>query len=339
MMNARGWTVLLMVLTTAAACRGPAKTPGPAGTPAAANPPVTPATVTPTTVTPAAAATPEARLEAVVRALSETDKPRHFKNPEILDAVAADLGRRMTASGFACREQVFSARGQTFRNVVCAGGAAPEQGVWVVGAHYDVWGDLPGADDNASGVAGLVELAHRLGPKLAALPYHLELVAYANEEPPFFRTPDMGSAHHAKELKKRGVPVRGMICLEMIGFFSEKDIQKLPVEQLKFLMPKHASFIAAIANPGSAKLAEGFAAAMNGAGKLQAIPLAIPASVEGADFSDHMNYWNEGFLAVMITDTAFFRNPHYHKATDTPDTLDYAKMAAVVDGVEALLAN
>lgn len=331
MMNARGWTVLLMVLTTTAtACRGPAKTPGPGKPPEPANTPAAAGT-------PAVAATPEARLEAVVRALAETEKPRHFKNPAVLDAVAADLGRRMTASGFTCREQVFEARGQTFRNVVCAGGAAPEKGVWVVGAHYDVWGDLPGADDNASGVAGLVELAHRLGPKLAALPFHVELVAYANEEPPFFRTPDMGSAHHAKELKKRGVPVRGMICLEMIGFYSEKDIQQAPVEQLRFLLPKHANFIAAIANPASAKLAEGFAAAMNAAGKLQAIPLAIPASVKGADFSDHLNYWSEGFMAVMITDTAFFRNPNYHQATDTPDTLDYAKMDAVVDGVEAFL--
>ncbi len=271
MMNARGWKIGMTMPVLAAgmalaACRGPAKPPGPAGTPAAANTPAA-ATVTPTTVTPAAAATPEARLEAVVRALSETDKPRHYKNPEILDAVAADLGRRMTTSGFTCREQVFSARGQTFRNVVCTGGAAPEQGVWVVGAHYDVYGDLPGADDNASGVAGLVELAHRLGPKLGTLPHHLELVAYANEEPPYFRTPDMGSAHHAKELKLRNVPVWGMICLEMIGFFSEKDIQKLPVEQLKFLMPRHANFIAAVANPGSAKLAEGFAAAMNEIGR------------------------------------------------------------------------
>ncbi len=337
-MDRRAAMILWMMLAAMAAgmgmaaCRGPAKGPGTANTPAAANAPAAAGTVTT-----AAAATPEARLEAVVRALTGTEKPRHYKNPAVLDAVAADLGRRMTASGFACREQVFTARGQTFRNVVCAGGAAPEQGVWVVGAHYDVWGDFPGADDNASGVAGLVELAHRLGPRLSTLPFHLELVAYANEEPPFFRTPDMGSAHHAKDLKRRAVPVRGMICLEMIGFFSEEDLQQAPVEQLKFLLPKHANFIAAVANPGSAKLAEDFAAVMNQAGRLQAIPLAIPASVKGADFSDHMNYWNEGFLAVMITDTAFFRNPHYHKATDTPDTLDYAKMAAVVEGVEALL--
>jgi len=279
------------------------------------------------------------RLRATVDGLTHTPKPRNWNNVEVLDAVAQELSLNLTRSGFSCEDQPFLARGKTFRNVVCRGGAGPEKGVWVVGAHYDVAEDLPGADDNASGVAGLLELAHRMGPHLAKLPFSLELVAFTLEEPPFFRTPQMGSAVHARSLKRRGQPVLGMISLEMIGFYSTDDIQKVPVEALRFLLPKHANFIAAVADIPSAKLAERFAAGMNRAGKLQALHLAIPASIEGVDFSDHLNYWNEGFLAFMITDTAFFRNLNYHKAGDTADTLDYDKLSAVVDGLVTFLTT
>ncbi|MBU1070542.1 M28 family peptidase [Myxococcota bacterium] len=322
---------LLLTALLAAACSSPARRPAGNGGPT----PPSPASAS--TPDPAASLSGPQRMKATVEALTGTPKARNARNIEILDAVAADLSARITRSGFSCRDQTFDVKGKTYRNVVCTGGADPEKGVWVVGAHYDVFGDLPGADDNASGVAGLVELAHRMGPHLARLPFSLELVAYTLEEPPFFRTADMGSAHHACELKKRGQPVLGMVCLEMIGFYSEANIQKVPVDALRFLLPKHANFIAAIADVPSAGLAERFAAAMNRAGTLQALHLAVPAGIEGVDFSDHLNYWNEGFKAFMITDTAFFRNANYHKDTDTADTLDYEKMAAVVDGLERLL--
>ncbi|PKN44807.1 MAG: peptidase M28 [Deltaproteobacteria bacterium HGW-Deltaproteobacteria-17] len=323
------WLVLLMLPLCLAGCSSPAGRPSGAGGP-------TPPSVSPTP-DPAAAPTSPQRLRATVESLTGTPRPRNARHVEVLDAVAADLGRRMSASGLACHDQPFEVKGRTYRNVVCTGGAAPAQGVWVVGAHYDVYGDLPGADDNASGVAGLVELAHRLGPRLATLPFSLELVAYTLEEPPFFRTADMGSARHARDLKRRGHPVLGMVCLEMIGFYSEANIQKVPVDALRFLLPRHANFIAAIADVPSAKLAERFAAIMNRAGALQALHLAVPSAVEGVDFSDHLNYWNEGFQAFMITDTAFFRNAAYHKAGDTTETLDYDKMAAVIDGLERFL--
>jgi len=319
----------LPLILTQWTCDGPRK---PTGTTA-------PEGVSPPQDVPGAApaTTPEQRLRATVDRLTGTPKPRNSQNVEVLDAVARELSQTLSRSGFSCEDQPFPVQGKTYRNVVCRGGAPADKGVWVVGAHYDVYGDLPGADDNASAVAGLLELAHRMGPHLTALPYSLELVAYTLEEPPFFRTANMGSAVHARSLKKRGVPVLGMVCLEMIGYFSSEKIQKMPVDALRFLLPKHANFIAAIADIPSAKLAERFAAGTNRAGKLQALHLAIPATIEGVDFSDHLNYWNEGFLAFMVTDTAFFRNPNYHKATDTADTLDYEKMSAVVDGLITFL--
>ncbi len=320
---------LSLVMAAMAGCSSPAKRPSGNGG----------GTDTPPERTPDAQLTGPRRLRATVQALTHTPKPRNWRNVEVLDAVAQELSLALTRCGFSCEDQPFLARGKTYRNVVCRGGGAPEKGVWVVGAHYDVAEDLPGADDNASGVAGLLELARRMGPHVGRLPFSLELVAFTLEEPPFFRTPQMGSAVHARSLKQRGLPVRGMISLEMIGFFNSGNIQKVPVDALRLLLPKHANFIAAVADVPSARLAERFAAGMNRAGNLQALHLAVPASIEGVDFSDHLNYWNEGFPAFMITDTAFFRNPNYHKAGDTADTLDYDKLSAVVDGLVTFLTT
>jgi Zn-dependent M28 family amino/carboxypeptidase len=216
------------------------------------------------------------------------------------------------------------------------GGAGDD--VVVVGAHYDAFGPAVGADDNASGVAGLLELAPRL--KDAHGSARIELVAYTLEEPPYFRTRSMGSRVHAAALQKSGAKVRAMVCLEMIGFFSDEDgSQRYPLPGLGLLYPSRGDFIALVGCLGEAGLVRTIKRAMAQACDLPVRSINAPRFVPGIDFSDHLNYWDAGFDAVMVTDTAFYRNANYHKASDTLETLDYERMAKVVEGVRAAVVE
>jgi Zn-dependent M28 family amino/carboxypeptidase len=204
----------------------------------------------------------------------------------------------------------------------------------VVGAHYDAFGPYPAADDNASGVAGLIELAYLLGQHPPALA--VELVAFTLEEPPYFRTAEMGSAVHAQSLKAAGVTVRVMFSLEMIGYFSDApDSQRFPVPLLSLCYPSRGNFITVAGNVGEGLLVRRIKRAMSGASELPVYSINAPRLIPGLDFSDHLNYWQAGYPAVMITDTAFFRNRNYHTMQDTADKLDYRRMAQVVEGVMA----
>ncbi|MBU1219660.1 M28 family peptidase [Myxococcota bacterium] len=267
-----------------------------------------------------------------VLALVNTTAPRNWKNTKVLNQVSSDIFRKISHAGYKCRFQNFDVRGKSYRNVVCRGGNKNGP-LWVIGAHYDVYGDYPGADDNASAVAGLIEFAAVTGDLLSTMKVQVELVAYTLEEPPFFRTENMGSAHHAAGLKKAGTTIEAMICLEMIGFFSKKNIQEVPFAPMKLLLPDHADFIAVISNPESTKTGEELSKIINKNKTMQAVHLSIPTFVKGVDFSDHLNYWKHGYKAVMITDTAFFRNKNYHTAKDTPDTLDYNKIASIIQSL------
>lgn len=276
-----------------------------------------------------------ARLEAHVRALCERFSPRDYLHPENLDRAAAYLRAELEAAGGRVSEQPYEVGGLRYRNVIAVFG--PEQGErLVVGAHYDTAGEQVGADDNASGVAGLLELAVLLGkspPKR-----RVDLVAYSLEEPPFFRSEHMGSAVHARSLKEAGVPVRAMISLEMIGYFrDEPKSQRFPVSLLRLFYPSEGNFIAVISKLGQGRLARQVKRAMRGASELPVYSLSGPRFVQGIDFSDHLSYWEQGYDAAMITDTAFLRNANYHTEGDTPDTLDYQRMAKVVLGAYAAL--
>jgi hypothetical protein len=272
-----------------------------------------------------------ARLEAHVRLLSGGHSPRDAAHPEGMDAAAAYVRGEFEHTGGAVWEQPFDVGGQTYRNVIAAFG--PESGeTVVVGAHYDTAGPLPGADDNASGVAGLIELAHLLAKSPPRL--RVELVAFALEEPPFFRTRHMGSAVHARGLREKGTRVRAMISLEMIGYFSDREgSQHLPSPLLKALYPTRGDFISVVGKMDQGPLARAVKKAMLAATPLPVYSVNAPRAIPGIDFSDHMNYWEAGYDAVMVTDTAFLRNPNYHTRRDTPETLDYGRMAMVVRGV------
>ncbi len=267
------------------------------------------------------------RLRRHVEFLSLQASPRDSDHPEILDKAAAYIRGSFAQTHARVRDQVFQARGRTYRNVIAALGPATGP-LLVIGAHYDTFGDFglnPGADDNASGTAGLLELARLLDGR--ALSSRVELVAYANEEPPWFGSPWMGSAVHARSLQ--GQDVRGMISLEMIGYFTER--QPAPNFLFKILYPSRGNFIAIAGRWSDRGLTRFVKRAIQGTG-FPAVSFTAPRDA-GIDASDQRSYWDLGITAVMVTDTSDVRNPHYHAPGDTPATLDYRRMAGVVDGV------
>ena len=273
------------------------------------------------------------RLRSQVSTLSRQFYPRHQGHPENLARLADYILDTLQQTGADVSLHSFEVSGERYSNVYARFGPDTTERI-VVGAHYDTAGEQPGADDNASGVAGLLELAQLL--KHTQLPLRVELAAYTLEEPPYFRTADMGSARHVKRLQQEGAQIRLMISLEMIGYFSdEPGSQRFPMPILRLFYPDEGNFIAVIGRFLQGRYARAVKRAMRGASPLPVYSLNAPSRVSGVDYSDHLNFWNAGLPAVMITDTAFYRYNGYHRSTDTPERLDYRRMAMVVDGVYA----
>ena len=286
--------------------------------------------------TPVSMATKEVsplRLEKHVRMLVETVFPRDASHPENLLRAADYIRGEFRLAQGNVSDQCYEVRQRTYCNIIARFGPNTEERV-VVGAHYDAFGEQPGADDNASGVAGLLELAHLLAQSAPAI--QVELVAYTLEELPHFGTQTTGSAVHANSLKRKAVPVRLMISLEMIGYFSDgEDSQGVPFAILKLFYPSRGNFILVVGNLAQWGVTRTVKGTMQAATSLPVYSINAPSFVPGVDWSDHRYYWQAGYPALMITDTAFYRNPNYHTAKDTPDTLDYERMALVVQGVFA----
>jgi len=276
-----------------------------------------------------------ARLREHVATLSETFHPRDWRHRENLDACADFIAARFAAAGATVELQAFDVLGGTYRNVIGRFGAGRGAKV-VVGAHYDAVAGTPGADDNASGVAALIELAHLLGRQ--APDREVELVAYVLEEPPFFRTGQMGSAVHAKSLADAGTDVTGVIVLETIGYFSEElGSQSYPSPLFRLFYPSRGNFVAVVGRWDQGAWVKAVKVGMKGTSGLPVYSVRAPAIVPGVDFSDHLSYWPHGIRAVMVTDTAFYRNSAYHTPEDTPERLDYGRLSqAVVAVYEAL---
>jgi Zn-dependent M28 family amino/carboxypeptidase len=290
-------------------------------------------------------------LQAHVNYLSVDAYPRSADFPQKLNAAADYIKDNLTAAGVTVTEQAYEVDGETVRNLVMYFG--PTQGkTLVIGAHYDSHGNAqaaersgkshtsdshtPGADDNASGVAGLMELAKLLQKNPPARP--VELVAYTLEEPPYFRTADMGSAQHAKNFAANhpNSSMDLMVSLEMIGYFTDApDSQDYPIKAMKLLYPNQGNFITVVGRTSDVGAVRRVKAALKGE-TLEVRSINAPASIAGVDFSDHQNYWALNQPAVMVTDTAFMRNKQYHQAGDTYDKLDYNRMAQVVQGVYRL---
>jgi Zn-dependent M28 family amino/carboxypeptidase len=284
-------------------------------------------------------------LESHVKALSQTFHPRSYDHPENLKDAADYIERHFVAAGGRTHRQSFMVGELEYDNVIADFG--PEDGpVLIVGAHYDSYGEnyrkpplyTPGADDNASGVAGLLALADLLGRYPPTK--RVQLVAYCLEEPPFFDTMQMGSAVHAAATHDSGVQVIGMMSLEMIGYFSDAPgSQDYPADFMKLVYPDTGNFIGVVGRFQDMALTRTIKQAMRGASDLPVHSINTLPVVPGVDFSDHKSYWQYGYKAVMITDTAFYRNPTYHTENDTADQLDYERMAKVVQGLFASIAS
>jgi hypothetical protein len=277
-----------------------------------------------------AAAVDPAALRSDVETLVTRFGPRDVDHPENLARAAAFVAGALRSAGAAVSEQTYRAADRDYRNVLAEVGPDTPERI-VIGAHYDTAGDQPGADDDASGVAGLIALGRLLAA--SPPPMRVVLAAYANEEPPSFGTERMGSAVHARALADRGVRVRIMISLEMIGAFSDARGSQAYPAVVGWFHPSTGNFVAVVGKWGQGGAVRDVAAGMRAGSPLPLETLTAPTVFPGVDFSDHRSFWANGYDAVMVTDTAFFRNPRYHTPTDRPDTLDYARMAEVVKGV------
>jgi Zn-dependent M28 family amino/carboxypeptidase len=266
----------------------------------------------------ALAARLRAHVEALARAERNTD----------LEPSARYIERAFAAHGLAPASHYFESGGRTVRNVEAGNTAAI-----VVGAHYDTVPGSPGANDNASGVAALIELAGMLGKE--SLP--IRFVAFANEEPPYFLGPEMGSWRWARRARDGGEPVRAMFSLEMLGYYRDAPgSQRLPFP-LGFFYPDRADFVAFVADLGARRLVRESIRLFREHAQFPSEGVAAPAFIPGVTWSDHWSFRSHGFPALMVTDTAFYRYPHYHLPGDTPDKLDYERMARVTLGLAAML--
>lgn len=270
-------------------------------------------------------------LKVYLEQIIGNDSYRNYKNIEELQRVSAWIKEQMRLFGIPCQYQNYSVNGLGYRNVVCNLAAGHADKV-IVGAHYDVFGEQQGADDNASGVAGVIETARILAQQKSQLTQNIEFVFYTLQEPPFFKTEQMGSYIHAKSVQTQKDQIQGVYILDMIGYFDEKLVQDYPVG-LKWVYPNHANYIAAVSNVQSYDLGAKYCEEMRTLNRLECQRLVAPSFVSGMEFSDHLNYWKFDIPAVMITDTAFFRNKNYHTEKDTLKTLNIGKMANVIDGL------
>lgn len=269
-------------------------------------------------------------------ALTQTPGFRNYRDLQTLNRAAAYVKTEFEKYSQHVSVQEYRVEGQAYQNIVCSFGPENAPRI-IVGAHYDVCENQQGADDNASGTTGLLELARMLQHE--KLQVRIDLVAYTLEEPPYFRTKHMGSYVHAKSLKDARVPVLGMVSLEMIGYFKdEKGTQDYPVGALKLIYGSKGNYITLVRKFGAGKFARQFNGQFHKTDLIRTKSFVGPAALPGIDFSDHLNYWAFGFSALMVTDTAFYRNKNYHQPTDTLETLDLNRMAKVIDSVyETLL--
>ena len=282
-----------------------------------------------------------ARLQELVNWLAIEIGPRPRTSPDLLGKIKDYIASYFRQLGYKVLTQPVVWGKITYHNIIAlpeneelTTGNAP---LLVVGAHYDTVSRSPGADDNSSGIAGLLELARILSPDP---PPGLRLVAFCLEEPPVFRTKNMGSYVFARSLKQQRARVRGMICLEMIGYFQDENgSQSYPFPLMNRIYPKAGNFIALVGNLRSWRWATLIKAGFQQGTDLPIARLNGPFFVYGIDFSDHWSFNRHGYPAVMLTDTAFYRNPHYHKPTDRPDTLDYKRAAAVINGLAGAVLN
>jgi Zn-dependent M28 family amino/carboxypeptidase len=266
--------------------------------------------------------------------------PRWLGKPSTIEATLGYITGQWSAMGYEVRPETYDAIGDIATNLIIEqpGKSRPKE-IVLLGAHYDTVFSTPGADDNASAVAVMLEVSRLLKDHVGGRT--LRCVAFACEEPPYFNLDSMGSQHHAREAARRQERIVGMLCLEMVGYFrSEPNSQRVPETIPSWLhrfFPHRANFLAAVGNLSSWRLAWSFRRGFKRGSKLPLLSIVLPERVREIRLSDNSSFWDQGYPALMLTDTSFLRNPHYHLASDTPETLDYDAMTQVTLGVASAL--
>ena len=257
--------------------------------------------------------------------------PRNVYAPENLAGAATYVERALGK----VERQTYEADGAQVANLIHEIRGSDE--IVIIGAHYDSVGGSPGADDNASGVAALLALARRF--KDVKTTRTLRFVAFVNEEPPHFQTRAMGSWQYARRCRERNENVVAMLSLETIGYYDDRPGSQQYPPPLGAFYPNRGNFIGFAANVGSRALVNRCARVFRAKARVPAESASVPEVIPQIGWSDQWSFWQFGYKALMVTDTAPFRNPHYHTTHDTPETLDYERLAMVVDGLHAVVLD
>ncbi len=263
---------------------------------------------------------------------------RNVFHPQALKAAESYLVATWQEWGFKVERQVYEAKGVASANleVTLSGQGRPEE-ILLLGAHYDSVLGSPGANDNGSGVAALLELSRLL--RAYALPRTVRFVAFVNEEPPFFFTAKQGSRQYAKMAKARGDNIRLMISLETMGYYCDTPgCQRYP-PLFRFFYPAVGNFIGFVSNLKYRHQLKKFTAAFRAACDFPAEQAAAFTWIPGVAWSDHLSFWRAGYPGIMVTDTALYRYPYYHLPSDTPEKLDYERLAQVTHGLAGALCQ
>jgi Zn-dependent M28 family amino/carboxypeptidase len=277
-----------------------------------------------------------ANLKKHVAYLAGTIGERNVIAYQALESTRQYVEDLLRGAGYNVTSQEYVVQMRKVKNLIVEiPGATRSNEIVIIGAHYDTVDDCPGADDNSSGVAALLELARLLKSSHPART--VRFVAFVNEEPPWFQTDDMGSLVYAQQARKRNDNIVAAVSLETIGMYSDAEgSQKYPAG-FGLLYPSKGDFISFIGNVSSRPLVREAIGTFRETTRFPSEGAAVPAAIPGVGWSDHWSFWNQGYPAIMVTDTAPFRNPHYHRPSDTPETLDYERMARVVRGLEKVV--
>jgi hypothetical protein len=279
-----------------------------------------------------------AELRADVQAIAA--RPRNLAHPEALEAAALYLEGRLAGLGYSVRRQSLGPGAEEVRDIeAVVEPASPSARTLVIGAHYDSFGKAPGANDNATGTAAVLAMAGRLASLRGRSALRLRFVLFVNEEPPFFKTEEMGSLVYARRLAATGEAILGMISLETLGYYSDSPNSQHYPPPLGLLYPKTGNFVAFVGTTSSRAWVRRTVGAFRAAAAFPSVGGTAPGFVQGIDWSDHWAFEQTGVPALMVTDTAPFRYPHYHSLEDTPDKVDYKRLARIVTGLEKMVRD
>jgi len=279
-----------------------------------------------------------ANLTEHVKELSVTIGERNLEHYAALQSAAEYIRNRLREFGYDPTSQTYTVNGRTVTNLTAQinGVSKPEENI-VIGAHYDSVVGTPGANDNASGVAAVLELARLF--KSGRPGRTIRFVFFANEEPPYFQTNEMGSWVYARQLRRQGVHVAGMIAVETVGFYSDAHGSQHYPSLMSLFYPDTGNFIAFVGDPDSRDLLHRCVRAFRQSTDFPSEGAAPPPDMPGVGWSDHWSFWQQRWPAIMVTDTAPFRYQHYHQPEDTAENLDFDKMSRVVAGLKSVVEN